>query len=91
MSGYIQSNQVLNLPYAATTLTLADSGKTLITPQTAGAVDVVYTLPPVATSAGAHFHFVNGAPAALSGNVTITAPVILIPDLIECILTFFLL
>ena len=74
MSNYIQSKSSVVLPYAATTINLSDSGKLLVTPQTAAAVGVTYTLPAVASSAGAHFRFVNGAPAALSGSVTITAP-----------------
>lgn len=74
MSGYVQSNSIVNLPYTNTTISLADSGKTLITPQTALGAAVVYSLPAVATSAGAHFRFINGAPAALAGSVNITAP-----------------
>ncbi len=71
MAGNVQTNQIVQLPYAATTINIADSGKTFMTPQTAGAVDVTYTLPAVATSAGAHFTFINGAAAALSGSVII--------------------
>jgi hypothetical protein len=71
MAQYIQSNEVIQLPYTATTLTLADSGKTLMTPQTAGAVSVTYTLPDVLAAIGCHYRFINGAAAALSGSVII--------------------
>lgn len=71
MSGYLQSNQTLLLPYANTTIAIADTGKILLTPQTAGAVPVVYTLPTAA--AGLHYRFVNSAAAALSGTVQINA------------------
>ncbi len=74
MSVFVQTNQIVTLPYLATNINAADSGKIHITPQTAGAVGVIYTLPAVATSAGVHYRFYNGAPAALSGIVTITAP-----------------
>lgn len=74
MSGYIQSNQVVKLPYAATNINVADSGKILITPQTAAGVGVIYTLPALTVSGGLHYRFFNGAPAALNGIVTITAP-----------------
>ncbi len=69
MSGYVQSNQIVILPYANTIINAADTGKILITPQTAGAVAVVYTLP--LPAAGLHYRFINGAPAALSGTVQI--------------------
>ncbi len=71
MSGYVQSNQRILLPYLATNINVADTGKILITPQTAGAVAVTYTLPTPA--AGLHYRFINGASNALSGSVTITA------------------
>jgi hypothetical protein len=70
----VQTNQIVRLPYAATTINVSDSGKIFITPQTAGGVGVIYTLPAVASAVGAHFRFINGAPAALAGIVTITAP-----------------
>ena len=69
MSQYIQSNQVIILPYLDLDITNAESGKLFITPQTAGAVDVTYTLPP--PESGLHFRFINGAPAALAGSVII--------------------
>lgn len=69
MSQYIQSNQVIILPYLDLDITNAESGKVFITPQTAGAVDVTYTLPP--PESGLHFRFINGAPAALAGSVII--------------------
>lgn len=68
---YIQSNACLILPYSATTINAADSGKILLTPQTAGAVAVTYTLP--TRVAGLYYRFINSAPAALSGSVNITA------------------
>ncbi len=74
MSVYVQTNQIVTLPYVATAINAADSGKIHITPQTAGGVGVIYTLPAVATSAGVHYRFYNGAALALSGVVTITAP-----------------
>jgi len=72
MSGYVQSNQIVVLPYAATTVQSADTGKILMTPQTAGAVAVTYTLP--AAAAGLCYKFINGAAGALNGSVNITAP-----------------
>ena len=48
MSGFIQSNQIVKLPYANTAINVADSGKIFITPQTVGAAAVIYTLPTVA-------------------------------------------
>src|SRR5690606_34857207 len=69
MSQYIRSNQVIILPYLDLDRTNAESGKVFITPQTAGAVNVAYTLPP--PESGLHFRFINGAPAALDGSVII--------------------
>ncbi len=68
---YVQSNQVILLPYINTTISTVDSGKFLITPQTTGAA-AVYTLPAVAM--GLHYRFINGAPAALNGSVQINTP-----------------
>ncbi len=73
MSGYVQSNQVVHLPYLNTTISAVDTGKILITPQTANAVDVTYTLPALAL--GLHYRFINGAPAALNGVVRIDGSV----------------
>jgi len=72
MSGYIQSNQIVTLPYVNITIDVADSGKILMTPQTAGGVDVVYTLPTL--EAGLHYRFINNAGLALNGSVQINAP-----------------
>ncbi len=69
MSGLVQTNAVIVLPYLATDINVEDSGKTFITPQTAGPINVTYTLP--LPQAGLHFRFVNGAPAALAGDVNI--------------------
>ena len=69
MSVLVQTNQVILVPNANYNVDASDTGKILMTPQTAGAVAVVYTLP--APAAGLHFRFVNGAPAALSGSVQI--------------------
>ena len=73
MATYLQTNQIVILPYVNSTISVIDTGKVFITPQTAGAVDVVYTLP--APSAGLHYRFINGAPAALSGSVQINTNV----------------
>ena len=69
MSGFIQSNQIVKLPYANTAINIADSGKIFITPQTVGAAAVIYTLPTVAE--GLHYRFINGANLPLSGSVQI--------------------
>ncbi len=71
MAGFVQTNQRLKLEYSATTINTADTGKIFLTPQTAGAVGVIYTLPTAA--AGLHYRFCNSATNALSGTVTITA------------------
>lgn len=73
MTNFIQSNQIVTLPYANTTISVADSGKILLTPQTAGGVNVVYTLPTL--QAGLHYRFINGAPNALNGTVEIVGTV----------------
>ena len=69
MSGFIQSNQIVKLPYANTAINIADSGKIFITPQTVEAAAVIYTLPTVAE--GLHYRFINGANLPLSGSVQI--------------------
>ena len=69
MSGYLQSNQVIILPYAATNISAVDTGKIFITPQTAAGVNVTYTLP--TPSANLHYKFINGAENALDGEIEI--------------------
>ncbi len=69
---YIQTNQIVHLEYEDTEISAADSGKFLITPQTAGAVDVTYTLPSL--QSGLHYRFINGSPAAMNGLVRIALP-----------------
>ena len=48
-----------------------DEGKIMMTPQTAAATAVVYTLS--AAAPGLHYIFINSAAAALSGSVQINA------------------
>ncbi len=72
MAGYVQSNQVILLHASNLTINAADTGKILVTPQTAGAIDFTYILP--SPQAGLHYHFVNGAALALNGNVHIETP-----------------
>jgi len=71
MSGYVQTNQIVLLPLVSITINASDSGKILMTPQTAGAVTFVYTLPTLAP--GLHYRFINSAPLALNGSVQINA------------------
>ncbi len=71
---YIQTNEVITLPYANSVINPADSGKIILTPQTAVNTGVVYTLPTVTAKAGLHYRFINSAPAALSGSVQFNAP-----------------
>lgn len=71
MSKYIQSNQIVLLPYADLTISAADSGKIHITPQTAGGITPTYTLP--TREAGLHYRFINGAANPLNGSVAIVA------------------
>ena len=71
MANYVQSNQIVRLPYINSNIGVADTGKVMLTPQTAGAVDVIYTLPTLAP--GLHYRFINSAPAALDGTVRINA------------------
>ncbi len=66
-----ESNQIIILPYLNSNISLADTGKILLTPQTAGATAVVYALPTPA--AGLHYTFINSAAAALSGSIQINA------------------
>ena len=72
MSLYVQTNQIVFIPnipnYAVNS---ADTGKTMITPQTQAATDVAIALP--ALQEGLHYRFINGAAAALSGTVAISA------------------
>ncbi len=69
---YIQTNQIVVLSYHDQDISVEDSGKIFITPQTAGNVDVTYTLPSL--QEGLSFKFINGAALALSGRVIIDAP-----------------
>ena len=69
MSILLQSNQVVSLLNADATISVYDSGKIHVCPQTAGAVNITLTLPVV--QAGLHYRFINGAAAALSGSVII--------------------
>ena len=70
MSSYIQSNQIIKIPNVpAYSVSAADTGKIMITPQTVGAINVVCTLPLM--SPGLHFKFINGSPLALDGNIEI--------------------
>lgn len=67
---YIQTNALVLLPAsAAVNISVNDTGKIMITPQTAG-VGFVYTLP--APEPGLHYRFINGASLALNGTVAIT-------------------
>src|SRR3982750_1153151 len=72
MSMYVKSNQILTLADADTDILLQDTGKVLITPQTARGAASTYTLPVL--RAGLHYQFINGAAGALNGNIDITAP-----------------
>ena len=69
MSGYVQSNQIVILANANDNINTSDTGKILITPQTAGAVTPIYTLP--LPAAGLHYRFINGSAGALNGSVQI--------------------
>ncbi len=69
MSGLVQTNQIVNLPLAVQTLSVNDSGKIIITGQTAGG-GFLYTLP--LPAAGLHYRFINGAALALNGSLNIT-------------------
>ncbi len=72
MSGYVQSNQVVTLPsLILSTISLADTGKIIMTPQTAGGITFIYALP--SPAAGLHYRFINGAAAALNGAIAVTA------------------
>lgn len=69
MSGYIQSNQIVLVPnIAAYAVSVADTGKTLITSLTTALIgDIVISLPPL--SEGLHYRFINGGSAVAATNV----------------------
>ena len=69
MAVYLQTNQIVILPGANANISSSDTGKIMMTPQTAGGVASVYTLP--VSAAGLHYRFINGAAAALNGSVQI--------------------
>ncbi len=72
MSGYIQTNQIINVPNVlAYAVSAADTGKTLILPQTTALGTVAITLPAPAT--GLHYRFINGSAAIAVSTVTIAA------------------
>jgi len=64
MSGYIQTNQIIQLPNADATISVADTGKMLLVPQLTGA-NKTYTLP--AVSPGLRYRFINSTNAATLG------------------------
>ena len=67
MSGYIQSNILVNLPDADLTLTSCDSGKIFAIPTLTA--DRTYRLP--FQEKGLHLTFVNSCGAATLGNIAI--------------------
>lgn len=67
MSGEVQSNQPINLPDAAYTVSPVDSGKIMFVNTVTA--NRTYTLP--LPAAGLHYRFINKAPGALGGNVII--------------------
>jgi len=72
MSIYVQTNQNILVPNANYAVNASDTGKIFILPQTTiGAGAFTVTLP--ALSAGLHYRFINGSPAASAATISITA------------------
>ena len=68
MSGFVQTNQPVNLPDANATISASDTGKIHFVNTVTG---IELTQPAVAP--GLHYHFINKAPGALGGNVIVKA------------------
>ncbi len=72
MSGYVQSNQVVSIPsVAAYAVSISDTGKIMMLPQTVAGVAIAITLPAVAP--GLHYRFINGSPLIAAAAITIAA------------------